>query len=144
MADTRDPSVEGVDTEGIRTVLDSRPIEFALLFGSRARGETEASSDVDVALRFRESMDDTERFRERNRIDAALQEHASAFVDVSDIETLPTPVARAALRDGILLAGDERAVEAYRARVETEYESTADRRERQREAFIDRLASGET
>ena len=144
MADTRDPSVEGVDTEGIRTVLDSRPIEFALLFGSRARGETEASSDVDVALRFRESMDDTERFRERNRIDAALQEHAPGFVDVSDIDTLSVPVARAALRDGVVLVGEERAVDAYRRRVEAEYESTADERQRNREAFIDRLASGET
>lgn len=33
----------GVDIEGIRRVLDSRPVEFALLLGSRARGESEAS-----------------------------------------------------------------------------------------------------
>jgi predicted nucleotidyltransferase len=144
MSDVRAPSVEGVDTQGIRELLDSRPVEFALLFGSRARGESEASSDVDIALRFEDSIDDTERFRERNWIDAAVQEHANAFVDVCDIETLPTPVAYAALRDGVLLAGDERAVEVYQAQVAAEYESNADRLEQQREAFIDRLASGET
>lgn len=107
MADDRDLSAESVDIEGIRETLQSRPITFALLFGSTARGESEASSDV-------------------------------------DIDALPVPVAYAALRDGVLIAGDENAVEAYRKRVEAEYESTADQRQRNRETFIDRLASGDT
>jgi len=144
MTRARDSSAGEVDIEGIRDALDSRPVEFALLFGSHARGESEASSDVDIALRFPDSVSDTERFRERNRIDAALQEHAPGFVDLSDIDTLSVPVARAAFRDGVLLVGDERAVDAYRRRIEAQYESTADERQRNREAFIDRLASGET
>lgn len=144
MSTERDAEVEGVDIDGLRSALDSCPLEFALLFGSRARGESGASSDVDIAIRFPESMDDRERFRERNRIDATLQEYATGFVDVSDIDTLPIPVAYAAVRDGILLAGDARVVEEYRTHVEAEYESTADQRERQREAFIDRLARGKT
>lgn len=139
-----DLAAEGIDIEGIREALASRPVEFALLFGSHARGEGAVSSDVDIALRFPETMDDRERFRERNRIDAALQEYATGFVDVSDIDTLPIPVAHAALRDGILLAGDDGTLEAYRTQIEAEYESTADERERQREAFIDRLARGDT
>ncbi len=88
-------------------------------------------------------MDSTERFRERNRIDAELQAHTSGFVDVGDIETLPTPVAHAALRDGIGLVGDRDAVESFRAKIEAEYESTAERRKREREEFIDRLARGD-
>ena len=144
MTNADELAAEGIDVEEIRDALDSQPVEFALLFGSHARGEDEESSDVDIALRFSDSMDDRGRFRERNRIDAALQEHASGFVDVNDIDALPTPVAHAALRDCILLAGDKRAVEEYRGQIEAEYESTADERERQREELIDRLAKGDT
>jgi hypothetical protein len=43
-----------------------------------------------------------------------------------------------------MIAGNEDAVEAYRKWVEAEYESTADQRQRNRETFIGRLASGET
>jgi hypothetical protein len=99
---------------------------------------------VDVALRFPEKMTDHERFDARNRIDAGLQEYADGFVDVSDVDSLPTPVAYAALRDGIVLTGDERAVETYRERIGREYEATANERERERREFIDRLARGDT
>jgi predicted nucleotidyltransferase len=144
MTSLEDLAAEGIDVEGIRGVLDSRPVEFALLFGSYARGEGETVSDVDVALKFPASMNDRDRFRERNRIDAALQEYAAGFVDVSDIDSLPMPVAHAAVRDGLLLAGDERELESYRKQIEAKYESTAEQRERQREKFIDRLARGDT
>jgi hypothetical protein len=99
---------------------------------------------VDVALRFPEEMDAHERFRLRNRIDAHLQEYAEGFVDVSELSSLPTPVAYAALRDGIVLAGDEQTVESYREQVKQEYEANADERERERREFIDRLARGDT
>jgi hypothetical protein len=89
-------------------------------------------------------MDTHERFRLRNRIDASLQEYAEGFVDVSDIDSLPTPVAHAALRDGIVLVGDEQVVESYRQQVKREYEATADERERERRELIDRLARGDT
>lgn len=99
---------------------------------------------MDVALRFPEEMDDHEQFHARNRIDADLQAYAAGTVDVSDVDSLPTPVAYAALRDGIVLVGDERAVEEYRERVEREHEAAADERKRENQAFIDRLARGET
>jgi len=102
------------------------------------------SSDVDVALRFPDEMDANERFRLRNRTDAHLQEYAEGFVDVSDIGSLPTPVAHGALRDGNVLVGDEQAVESYREQVQQEYEATAYERERERREFIDRLARGDT
>lgn len=143
MPEDETPDLAGVDIEGIRQCLEGRDLEFALLFGSRARGESEPSSDVDIALRFPEEMDAADRFRRRNRIDAALQAFAEGFVDVSDIERLPVPVAYRALRDGIVLLGEKRRVETYRERVGAEYESTESERDRERRAFIDRLASGE-
>ncbi|WP_231899214.1 nucleotidyltransferase domain-containing protein [Halorubrum trapanicum] len=112
----------------MRRYLAETDVRFAVLFGSRVRGDGHESSDVDVALRFPDDLSPTERFRRRNRIDADLQSHADAFVDVSDIEDLPVPIARAALRDGIRLVGDDRDVDAYRERVEAEYEETATER----------------
>ncbi len=98
---------------------------------------------MDIALRFPETLDARERFRLRNQIDADLQQYAEEFVDVSDIEQLPTAVAHAALQDGLLLTGDEQAVETYHEQIEKEYESTVDERKRQQREFIDRLASGD-
>ncbi len=137
------PDVEGVNLEGMRAYLEGTEIAFAVLFGSHARGDVSEASDVDVALRFPEGMSAHERFRLRNRIDADVQEYADRFVDVSDVDSLPTPVAHAALRDGVVLVGDERAVESYRKRIEQRYEDSADERERERREFIDRLARGD-
>ncbi|ELZ25755.1 hypothetical protein C475_09859 [Halosimplex carlsbadense 2-9-1] len=89
-------------------------------------------------------MGDRERFRCRNRIDAELQTYVDGFADVSDIDSLPTYVAYAALRDGRILVGDERTVEERRQRLRAEYERTEPDRERERREFIDRLARGET
>lgn len=140
MAKTGEP---GVDLDGIREYLDGTPVVFAVLFGSHARGTADSTSDVDVALRFPDGMDAHERFRARNRIDAELQRFADGFVDASDIETLPTSVAVAALRDGVRLVGDEDAITSYRERIERAHDATAAERERERQAFIDRLARGD-
>lgn len=139
MAGTDDQSV---DCDGMREYLEQTPVVFAVLFGSHARRTADSASDVDVALRFPEAMDDQERFRLRNRIDAELQQFARGFVDVSDIEALPTGVAHAALRDGIRIVGDDSCLTAYREEVSWAYEQTTDERERERREFIDRLARG--
>ena len=144
MVSAGEPTVEGVNLDEMSDYLARTEVVFAVLFGSHARGTADDSSDVDVALRFPEEMDAHERFRLRNRIDADLQEYAEGFVDVSEVGSLPTPVAHAALRDGIVLAGDEQAVESYREQVTREYEVKADERERERREFIDRLARGDT
>lgn len=144
VTDADEASAAHVDLEEMRDYLSRAPVEFAVLFGSRARESERAASDVDVALRFPPEMSDLERFRARNRIDADLQAFAEDFVDVSDIDSLPTPVAYNAVRDGIALAGDVDAIEEFRERIEREYESASERRERDRRAFIERLASGET
>lgn len=144
MNDTDGPTSGGVDFAGIAEYLAGTGVVFAVLFGSRARGTADESSDVDIALRFPEEMDDHERFHARNRIDADLQAYASGSVDVSDIDSLPTPVAHAALQDGVVLVGDEQTVREYRERVGREHEASADERKRENRAFIDRLARGET
>jgi len=144
MVASREPAIEGVDLEAMRAYLAGTAVEFAVLFGSRAQGTAETTSDVDIALGFPDSLSDRERFRLRNRVDAELQAYADGFVDVSDIESLPTPVAHAALRTGIRLVGDEDTIDAYKTAVATAYESDSEARERERAEFIDRLARGDT
>lgn len=143
MPNPDDSAVDTLDIEAIRAYLDQTEVSFAILFGSHARGTAEESSDVDIALRFPEGMSEDKRFRRRNRIDAELQGFADGFVDVSDIESLPTHVAYAALRDGIRLVGDEEVVDAYRQHVTAEYEEDENEREQERREFIDRLARGD-
>ncbi|MCU4800344.1 nucleotidyltransferase domain-containing protein [Halobacteria archaeon HArc-gm2] len=143
MDEPGEPTIVGVDVAGMREYLGEEDVVFAVLFGSYARGTADSSSDVDVALRFPDGMDSHERFRRRNRIDAALQEYADGFVDVSDIASSPTPVAHAALRDGVRLVGDEQTIDEYRTQIEAEYESSSAAREAADQAFIDRLARGD-
>lgn len=138
-----DSVVEGVDVTGMQSVLDQTDVVFAVLFGSRVQGTAERGSDVDLALRFSEELSDRERFQLRNRIDAQLQQYADTFVDVSDIEQLPTKIAFSALRNGLLLVGDEEIVERCREQVKKEYEATLDERKIEQREFIDRLASGD-
>jgi predicted nucleotidyltransferase len=143
MVGTGDRTVEEVSIDGIRDTLARTELVFAVLFGSCARDTAGESSDVDIALRFPDEMGARERFRLRNRLDAELQRYAEDFVDVSDIDALPTSVAYAALREGDLLVGEESTVKAYRKRISQEYEATADERERERRDLIERLAAGD-
>lgn len=144
MTDAGEQRIESVDLDRMRSYLAGTDVVFAILFGSHARGTARESSDVDITLRFPATMSAHERFDARNRIDADLQAYANGFVDVSDVDSLPTAVAHTALQDGITLVGDEAVVEAYREDVEATYEATADERERERQEFIDRLAQGDT
>lgn len=142
MSSAGEPTDGDVDLDGIRQYLAGTDVEFAILFGSRARGSAGEASDVDIALRFPPELDARERFDRRNRIDAALQEFADGFVDVSDIDHLPTPVAAAALRDGVVLVGAADEIDAHRRTLEAG--DDPDERARARQTFIDRLARGET
>lgn len=136
-----DIETPNVDVDGMCEYLSRQDLEFAVLFGSYAQEESDSASDVDIVLGFPHGVDDRERFRRRNRIDAELQAYADAFVDVSDIESLPVPVAHNALGEGIRLAGSAEAVDEYRERIETDHDAEAAERERQ--AFIDRVARGD-
>jgi len=80
------PATDGVDIDELRDYLSQTDVVYALLFDSRARGTSDASSDIDITLRFPDRMDERERFRQRNRIDATIQEYATGFVDVSDLK----------------------------------------------------------
>lgn len=137
------PSLEGIDVEGLTRRLSTADLEYAILFGSRVTGNVSTRSDVDLCIRFPSDCSDRERFQRRNRIDADVQRFADTFVDVSDFESLPVEIAYNALRDGRLLCGDDTVVAADRRRIEERLSADRERRERDRRAFIERLAGGD-
>lgn len=136
-------TIDGVDLDAIRSYLEDTPVEYAVVFGSCVRETADESSDVDIALRFPEEMDKRERFDRRNRIDADVQSYADRFVDVSDMQALPTDVARRALRTGVPLLDNEELIEADRTRLDREHEATRRERDEARQSFVERLANGE-
>lgn len=131
-----------VDLDAMAAFLEGTDAVYAVCFGSVARGEAHAGSDVDVAIRFPDEMDERERFRQRNRIDAELQAYANATVDVSDMETLPPAVALRAVCEGVLIAGDESRLDADRVRLDSATSEASEDRLREQRSFIDRLARG--
>lgn len=116
-------------------------VEFAVAFGSAVTGQWTPSSDVDVAVKFDGALSSTERFRRLCYISGNVQRSDAPFVDVSDVETLPLPVARRAV-DGEFLCGDESAFRSYRAAIEAEYEGRREEFRRHRRDVIDRIADG--
>jgi len=135
---------DGLDLDGMSEFLARTSVEYAVLFGSHVRDRATDESDVDIALQFPADLDDRTRFDRRNRIDAALQSYANAFVDVSDVDRLPPAVAHRALRDGRLIVGEPDDVAADRERLAREVSATSQDRERERREFVDRLAEGES
>jgi len=116
-------------------------VEFVVVFGSQAAGTARASSDLDVAVKFADELSATQRFRKRCRLSDTLQGDGVPFVDLSDVEELPVPVAHAAV-SGTFVCGDEDAFETFARAVTNAFE--ADRRtiERQQREVIRRIAEG--
>jgi predicted nucleotidyltransferase len=114
--DEEDPPAD-LDLDELRRVLADAPVTLALLYGSRARGEAGSGSDIDLAVAFRDSLSSPERTRTRlsliERLDAALGTDA---VDVIPLDRAPDALLGEILRDGIVVHGEESALERYRSR----------------------------
>lgn len=128
--------------EGIAREFGRRPgVEFAVVFGSRSDGAHRSASDIDVAVKFEEDLPSPERFRRLCSLSGDLQRSDAPFVDVSDIESLPLPVAARAV-EGDLLSGDEASFRRYADTIETDYAERRDELRRHNRSVIDRIANG--
>jgi predicted nucleotidyltransferase len=90
--------------EKIKEILRTREEVAALyLFGSRARGEAQAGSDLDLALVFHPLTPDEAFFR-RGEILADLEENLRPLkVHLLDLERVPPALAYEILKEGLLL-----------------------------------------
>lgn len=92
----------------VREVLAEFPVTFAALYGSRARGGPSATSDVDLAVGFDDSLDSNERTRAR----LSLIERLSRALGTDNIDVVPLARMQESLRrevreDGVLLLGSD-------------------------------------
>lgn len=104
----------GIDTEAVMEVLEAAPVALAVLYGSHARGEATAASDVDIAVAFEESLSSCERTRVR----LALIERLSVRLDTDDVDVVPlaeTPpeLRRGICEDGVVIVGSSGDLEPY-------------------------------
>jgi len=114
-------------------------IEFVVAFGSRATGTPRPSSDLDIAVKFSESLSSEERFRKRCHLSGHLQASDAPFVDLSDIKDLSVEFAHAAV-NGELVCGDDEAFQEFKQSIEDEFVATQGERENDHREFIRRVA----
>ena len=96
-------------TDTLRRHLEETPIPLvcAYLFGSYARGEQRAGSDVDVAVLFARSGLNT-LTGPISTLRGELERAVGRTVDVIDIRRAPVDLTHRILRDGQLLAERDR------------------------------------
>jgi predicted nucleotidyltransferase len=93
----------------VQSVLENYPVRLALLFGSRASGNAHGSSDTDIAVEF-ESVDrQNPAYNDVFlRLSADLRDVLSNDdVDLVDVHTLSSALAKAILERGVVLVGDQ-------------------------------------
>jgi uncharacterized protein len=108
-------------------------VALALLFGSRARGDANETSDVDIAL-LAPSADLFE-------IGAQLSQASGLEVDVISLADPGVPLLDELLRDGILIyEGKPGAYATWRSHVLADLELDRPWYERMRDAWLERVA----
>ncbi len=105
----------------VREALADVPdVAFAVVFGSSARGNTHATSDVDVALGFEDRHRPTPR--ELGAIVSRIEEATGRSVDVVILEDAPPSLAYRVFRDGeAVLVRNRAALVERKARAILEY-----------------------
>lgn len=96
----------------MRTLADyfahtGAPVVCAYLFGSHARGEAKAGSDVDIAVLF-EPGTDTGLAGPATRVRGDLERRLGREVDLVDLARAPVDLVHRVLREGHLVAERDR------------------------------------
>jgi hypothetical protein len=106
-----------LDLTALRRYLEGRDeVVVAYLFGSHARGEADARSDVDIALLLRPDLPDV--FRLKPRLDTKIGDVLdSDEVDVLFLNDAPLPLRAEVVRTGqIIVSKDEEVRVEFEAR----------------------------
>lgn len=130
-----------IDLDRLRATLRDHPVRLAVLFGSRADGSADATSDVDLVVELDAVVDD------RGRAKVELLTALSIALDRNDIDLslvseIDPAVGAAAFSNGKLLCGSRERFEALGRRFDDERsDGDASLRERfdQTLANVDRL-----
>ena len=97
-------------SEFIYKVDEKYSIQYAYLFGSTARGKDRTDSDVDIAVKFKQSFSNEEDMFIRGEIIDMGRTFLQREVDLVSLEKAPTILKYEIVRDGIVIKeGDGRA-----------------------------------
>jgi len=108
-------------------------IEVVWVYGSVARGQASASSDIDLAVASRASC--AEPWERVDALRADLQAHFDRPVAVLDLNRAPTPLAHEVIRDGrVLLCRSDLRLRSEEGRVWSLWEEYRDQHEPTRTA----------
>lgn len=121
------------------------PIVVAYLFGSYARGEASALSDIDIAILLQPSLDAAARFTLRLRvtedIKAMLRDQA---IDVMVLNDVPLALSYRVIRDGVVLyCRDEQMRIEWTASTVSRYLDFKPFIDRHEKAVLDRVRRGD-
>lgn len=107
--------------EALRRILQDDPrIEYALLFGSSARGTAHAGSDLDIAIGLAARV--VMKPLELGALVAKLESAAGQAVDVLILDEAPAAIAYRVFRDGqVIVEKNHRALAERKARAILEY-----------------------
>ncbi len=91
----------------IQLAQDDSNIELLWLYGSRAKGTAHAQSDIDLAVTFKEWIEDPIERRLRPELLALEWQKslnlADGMLSVLDMSQAPIPIAMSVLKSGVLL-----------------------------------------
>ncbi|MFB6228304.1 MAG: nucleotidyltransferase domain-containing protein [Halobacteriales archaeon] len=100
-----------IDTETLIECLDPYPLELAVLFGSRATGETNRLSDLDLAVAFHADVPDPKRPEYLDEMVAELTRQTGIeAIDLVDLDRASPAMRYDILSKGELLIGEESAL----------------------------------
>jgi predicted nucleotidyltransferase len=104
----RGTTPESIDQDALRASLQEYPLSMAVLFGSHADETAHAHSDLDVAVRFEDSVSDGQSAQLLDELTAELT-RVSGFeaIDLLDLDDAPPKLGYEVLSQGTLLFGDE-------------------------------------
>lgn len=134
-----DEGAQAVPTDVREELCHDPDIEFVVAFGSRSTDASRPASDLDIAVKFSDTLASHDRFRKRCRLSGRLQGTDVPQVDLADIADLSLEFAHAAV-NGELLCGDTAAFRAFREEIESEFEDRKDEIEQQHRRRIRRIA----
>lgn len=115
--DTAEPDLDEAELTRLREILSRHGVSFAMVFGSVARSDAGADSDLDLAVSFERFDPEDDGYSDAYlRLRSAIADAVSFDVDVVDVRTMPETFAESAFEHGETILGSE----ADRAELESE------------------------
>lgn len=109
-----DEQLTSIECDALQRVLSEHPVRFALVFGSQVRGDAHATSDVDLAVEFDDSISEQEYADARLGLIADLTSALGQNeIDVADLEDMKPAVGKSAFEHGVVIVGSRDEANRY-------------------------------